>query len=189
MTILIAGLIVFLGAHIFVTMRELRLAAIDKLGDGGYRIAFSIVSLIGLALIIYGYGAYRASGYIPVWNPPRGMAHAAIPLVWIAFVCVSAAYTPAGKIKQTLKHPMLVGVKTWALAHLLANGDLGSMILFGSFLAWAVYDRISVKRRGGDALPMGTGFGTGDIMALVAGTVLFAAMFWLHPRLIGVPIL
>lgn len=189
MTILIAGLIVFLGAHTFVTMRELRLAAIDKLGDGGYRIAFSIVSLIGLALIIYGYGAYRASGFTPVWTPPRGMAHATIPLVWIAFVCVSAAYTPAGKIKQTLKHPMLVGVKTWALAHLLANGDLGSMILFGSFLAWAVYDRISVKRRGGEALPMGAGFGAGDIMALVAGTVLFAAMFWLHPKLIGVPII
>lgn len=189
MTILIAGLIVFLGAHTFVTMRELRLAAIDKLGDGGYRLAFSIVSLIGFALIVYGFGVYRASGYVKVWNPPRGMAHLAIPLVWIAFVCVTAAYTPTGRIKQTLKHPMLVGLKSWALAHLLANGDLGSIILFGSLLGWAVFDRISVKRRGGDALPMGAGFGAGDVMALLIGSALFAAMFFLHPMLIGVPIL
>lgn len=188
MSILIAGLIVFLGAHLFVTFREMRLAVIDKLGDNAYRLSFSVVALIGLALIAYGYGVYRASGYVPVWDPPRGMAHLAIPLVWIAFVCVTAAYTPVGRIKTTLKHPMLVGVKTWALAHLLANGDLGSIILFGSLLAWAVYDRIAIKRRGGDAMPIGVGFGSGDILAIVIGTILFGLFFGLHRTLIGVPI-
>ena len=189
MSLLIAGLLVFLGIHTFTTLRELRLAAIDKLGDSGYRIVYSVIAFVGLALIVYGYGAYRAAGYIPVWESPRGMNHLAMLLMWIAFICVTAAYTPVGKIKTTLKHPMLVGVKTWALAHLLVNGDLGSMILFGAFLAWAVYDRISEKRRGADPAVMVAGFTSGDIMAIVIGTVLYGLMLWLHPVLIGVAII
>ena len=189
MSLLIAGLLVFLGIHTFTTLRELRLAAIDKLGDSGYRIVYSVIAFVGLALIVYGYGAYRAAGYIPVWEPPRGMNHLAMLLMLIAFICVTAAYTPVGKIKTTLKHPMLVGVKTWALAHLLVNGDLGSMILFGAFLAWAVYDRISEKRRGADPAVMVASFTSGDIIAIVIGTVLCGLMLWLHPVLIGVAII
>ena len=98
-----------------------------------------------------------------------------------------AAYSPAGWIKGTLRHPMLVGVKSWALAHLLANGDLGALILFGAFLAWAIYDRIAVKRRGDLGAPR-SDFTRGDVIALVVGSVAYAAMFWLHPMLIGVPI-
>jgi protein-S-isoprenylcysteine O-methyltransferase Ste14 len=102
-------------------------------------------------------------------------------------VALVAAYAPAGKIKGLLRHPMLVGVKVWALAHLLVNGDLGSIILFGALLAWAVYDRIAVKRRGDKGAPP-SGFTAGDAVSLLAGSALYAAMFWLHPRLIGVPI-
>lgn len=189
MSLLIAGLLVFLGIHSFTTLRELRLAAIDKLGDSGYRIVYSVIAFVGLALIVYGYGAYRAAGYIPVWEPPRGMNHLAMLLMWIAFICVTAAYTPVGKIKTTLKHPMLVGVKTWALAHLLVNGDLGSMILFGAFLVWAVYDRISEKRRGADPAVMVAGFTAGDIMALVIGTVLYGLFLTFHKQLIGVAVI
>jgi uncharacterized membrane protein len=111
-----------------------------------------------------------------------------MPLVWLAFIALAATYSPLGKIKATLRHPMLVAVKTWALAHLLANGDLGGMLLFGTFLAWAVYDRIAVKRRGDVGAPP-SGFTAGDMIAIAVGTIAFLAMFWLHPWLIGVPIL
>lgn len=188
MTLLIAGLIVFLGIHTFTTMREARQGAINKLGEGGYKALYSLIAFIGLALIVYGYSVYRASGYIPVWEPPRGLRHLTMLLVWLSFICVVAAYTPPGKIKAVLKHPMLVGVKTWALAHLLVNGDLGSIILFTALLAWAVYDRISVKRRGGPPPPTVTGIQMGDGLAIAIGTIAFFAMIWLHPKLIGVPI-
>jgi uncharacterized membrane protein len=107
--------------------------------------------------------------------------------VWFAFVALAAAYSPPGKIKGLLHHPMLAGIKAWALAHLLVNGDLGSMILFAAFLAWAVYDRIAVKRRGDTGAPS-SGVTVGDALSLVVGSAAYAAMFWLHPWLIGVPI-
>ena len=119
---------------------------IGRLGENGYKVAYSLLSLLGLILIGVGYDRYRESGYIPVWDPPVWTRHLALLLVWLAFVAFVAAYLP-GRIKGALKHPMMVGIKVWALAHLLANGDLGSMLLFGSLLAWAVVARISVKRR------------------------------------------
>ncbi len=109
--------------------------------------------------------------------------------MWFAFIALAATYSPAGKIKAALRHPMLVSVKAWALAHLLANGDLGALVLFGAFLVWAVYDRIAVKRRGNaGALPVPAPT-RGDAIAIVVGTAAFLAMFWLHSRLIGVAIL
>lgn len=188
MLILILGLALFLGAHSVSTLRETRAGLIAQFGETGYKTAYSAASLVGLVLIVWGFGAYRASGYIPVWTPPKGMAHLAIPLMWIAFVALAAAYAPAGKIKSTLKHPMLVGVKTWALAHLLANGDLGSIVLFGSLLGWAVYDRISLKRRG-DLGPGPTAFGRGDWIAIGAGSAVWLAAFTFHNALIGVRVL
>ena len=189
MAILIAGLIVFLGIHTFTTLREKRQAAINKLGEGGYKIMFSVISLIGLALIVYGFGQYRASGYTQIWDPPRFLRHLVMLLMWMSFIMLVAAYTPIGKIKTTLKHPMLVAVKTWALAHLLVNGDLGSIILFTAFLAWAVYDRISVKRRtAGEPVQTVNGIQMGDGLAIAIGTVAFGAMIWAHPKLIGVSI-
>ncbi|MDB5572719.1 MAG: NnrU family protein [Hyphomicrobiales bacterium] len=185
MGVMILGLIVFLGVHTLTTLRGPRAALIGRLGDMGYKGAYSLVALLGLVLIVYGFGAYRASGYIAVWDPPVWTRHLAAPLVWLAFIALVAAYAPAGKIKGMLKHPMLVGVKTWALAHLLANGDLGSIILFGSLLGWAVYDRIAVKKRGDKGAPPAP-FGTGDWIAIGGGTLAFGAMLMLHPALIGV---
>jgi uncharacterized membrane protein len=184
----ILGLIVFLGAHSFVTMRDRRAALVAKLGLWPYRGLFSLVSIVSLVLLCYGFALYRASGPIAVWYPPAWTRHIVVTLMWPACIMVVAAYIP-GNIKRVLKHPMLVGVKTWAFAHLCANGDLGGMILFGAVLAWAVYDRITLKRRsdaGAPAIPMGGG--KNDIIAIVIGTILYLALgFVFHPIVIGLP--
>jgi uncharacterized membrane protein len=188
LAILILGLIVFVAPHVFVTRREARAALIARIGEGPYKGLFSLVSIVGLVLIVWGYGAYRASGWIPIWSPPTWTRHLAALLMWPAIVLIVAAYIP-GNIKLRLKHPMLAGVKLWALAHFLANGDLGSILLFGGILAWAVYDRISLKRRtdpGAPPIPVG-GWGN-DVAALAIGTLLYLALaFWFHPLVIGVP--
>jgi uncharacterized membrane protein len=184
----ILGLVVFLGAHVFVSMRDERAALISKVGLGPYRGLFSLVSIIGLVLICYGFAKYRAAGLIPVWYPPPWTRHIVEGLMWPASIMVTAAYIP-GNIKRVLKHPMLAGVKTWAFAHLCANGDLGGIILFGSVLAWAVYDRVTLKRRSGPgAPPIPLGGTKNDIIAVVVGTVIYLALgFVFHPAVIGVP--
>jgi uncharacterized membrane protein len=187
MTFLISGLVLFLGVHALTTARDTRAALVARLGDGAYKGLYSLVSAIGLVLIVWGFGRYRSAGYIPVWDPPAWLWPITLVLMWFAFVALVATYAPLGKIKGLLRHPMLVSIKAWALAHLLVNGDLGSMILFGAFLAWAVYDRIAVKRRGDAGAPR-SGFTIGDAISLVVGSAAYAAMFWLHPMLIGVPI-
>ena len=188
LAILILGLIVFIAPHVFVTRREARAGAIARLGEWPYKGLFSLISIIGVILIGWGFARYRASGYIPVWSPPDWTRHVAVALMWPAIVFFVAAYIP-GNIKRTLKHPMLVGVKLWAFAHLLANGDLGSIILFGGILAWAVFDRISLKRRtdpGAPPIPVG-GWGN-DVAAVIVGTLVYLALgFLLHPLVIGVP--
>lgn len=187
MVLLIVGLVVFLGIHTLTTLRGPRAALIGRLGEGGYKGLYSAVSAIGLVLIIWGFGQYRVGGYVQIWNPPAGLRPVTFVLMWFALVALAAAYCPAGKIKGTLRHPMLVAVKAWALAHLLANGDLGALVLFGAFLAWSVYDRIAVKRRG-DTGARTMEVTKGDGIALGIGTVAFVAMFWLHPLLFGLPI-
>jgi uncharacterized membrane protein len=184
----IIGLVIFLGAHVFVTMRDHRAALIAKIGEWPYRGLFSLVSIIGLVLICYGFATYRAAGFIVVWNPPAWTRHIVVALMWPASIMVTAAYIP-GDIKRVLKHPMLVGVKTWAFAHLCANGDLGGMILFGSILAWAVYDRITLKRRGdAGSPPIPVGGRKNDIIAVIVGTIIYLALgFVFHPVVIGVP--
>jgi len=184
----ILGLVVFLGAHVFVTMRDHRAAVVARIGEWPYRGLFSLVSIIGIVLIGYGFAAYRAAGPIAVWYPPGWTRHIVVALMWPASIMIAAAYIP-GNIKRVLKHPMLVGVKTWAFAHLCANGDLGSIVLFGSVLAWAVYDRITLKRRkdaGAPPIPIG---GTrNDIIAIIVGTIIYLALgFVFHPVVIGVP--
>ena len=187
MLALIAGLVVFLGIHTLSTFPEPRAALIGRLGDGPYKGLYSLASAIGLVLIVWGFGRYRSGGYVAVWDPPGWLHPVALVLMWLSFVALAAAYSPAGRRKGMLRHPMLAGVKAWALAHLLVNGDLGSILLFGGLLAWAVYDRISVKRRGQTGAPT-SDFRAGDAIAVIAGSVAYAAMFWLHPLLIGVPI-
>lgn len=189
MPILIAGLVLFLGVHLFTTRRAARAALVDRFGFGPYKIGYSALSLLGLALIAYGFGLYRREGWIDVWYPPVWTRHLALLVVWAAFVCLPAAYLP-GHIKRFLKHPMLVAVKLWASAHLLANGDLGSILLFGGFLVWAVLARISLKRRP-DAVEFAAGpprLGA-DLLAIGAGTLAWYVFArWLHPLLIGVSV-
>jgi uncharacterized membrane protein len=189
LVVLVLGLAVFLGMHVFVTRRAARAALIARIGEWPYKGLFSLVALLGLVLIVWGFGHYRAAGYIQVWVPPTWMRHVTVALVWPAIILVTAAYIP-GNIKRKLKHPMLAGVKLWAFAHLLANGDLGSIILFGSILAWAVFDRISLKHRAdacAPSIPVG-GWGN-DLIAVVVGTILYLALgFVFHPLFIGVPV-
>ncbi len=187
MTLMIAGLVLFLGVHTLTTMRDARAALMGRLGEGPYKGLYSLLSAAGLVLIVWGFGRYRAAGYIPLWDPPHWLHPIALVLLWISFVSIATAYSPSGKVKGLLRHPMLVGVKAWALAHLLVNGDFGSLILFGAFLIWAVYDRIAVKRRSDAGAPP-AGFAPGDAIALAVGSAAYIAMFWLHPWLIGVPI-
>ncbi len=184
----ILGLAVFLGIHVFVTMRDRRAAVVTRIGEWPYRGLFSLVSIIGIVLIGYGFAAYRAAGPIMVWYPPGWTRHIVVALMWPASIMVAAAYIP-GDIKRVLKHPMLAGVKTWAFAHLCANGDLGGIILFGSVLAWAVYDRITLKRRkDAGAPPIPVGGTKNDIIAIVVGTLIYLALgFVFHPIVIGVP--
>ena len=192
MILMLAGLAIFMAAHVFTTMRERRGDLIVSLGETRYKALYSIVSLFGFALIVKGYGDYRAAGMIPVWDPPVALRHLVLLLMWPAFIFLAAAYAPAGKIKRMVKHPMLLAIKIWATAHLLANGDLGSIVLFGSFLAYAVYDRIAVKKRGEDAAIAAyapASFGKGDLIALVGGTIAYGAMFKAHGWLIGVPVI
>ena len=132
---------------------------------------------------------YRATGWINVWNPPAALKHITVALMLPAVILVVASYI-RGRIYTTLKHPMLTGIKLWAAAHLLANGDLGSIVLFGSFLAWAVFDRISLKHRtdaGAPPIPVG---GPGnDLIAIAVGIVAYLALaFAFHPVVIGVPV-
>jgi uncharacterized membrane protein len=133
MAILILGLVLFLGIHSLTTMRTTRAAMIGRLGEGPYKGLYSLVSAVGLVLIVWGFGRYRGAGYIQVWNPPFAIFHPiALVLLWFAFVALASAYAPPSRIKSVLRHPMLVAVKAWALSHLLVNGDLGSMLLFGA---------------------------------------------------------
>src|SRR6266702_5864692 len=121
--VMILGLVLFLGVHTLTTQRELRAGFIASMGEGGYKIAYSLASLAGLVLIVWGFGHYRATGWIDVWHPPTAFKHIAVALMLPAVIMVVASYI-RGRIYTTLKHPMLTGVKLWAAAHLLANGDL-----------------------------------------------------------------
>ncbi len=184
----ILGLVVFLGAHVFVTMRDRRAALIAKIGEWPYRGLFSLVSIIGLGLICYGFASYRDAGPIEIWYPPLWTRHIVVVLMWPASIFIAAAYI-RGNIQRKLKHPMLVAIKTWAFAHLCANGDLGGILIFGSVLVWAVYDRITLKRRAdAGAPPIAEGGGKNDIIAVIVGTIIYLALgFVFHPVVIGVP--
>jgi uncharacterized membrane protein len=188
LAIMILGLAIFLGVHLLTTMRPQRAALIGRLGENGYKGLYSLVSAVGLALIVYGFARYRAHEWIALWSPPTWTKHLAALLVLFAMIMLVASYA-RGHIYMTLKHPMLAGVKLWALAHLMANGDLGSVILFGSVLAWAVIDRISLKRRTDPgAPPIPVGGMRNDVIAVFGGIALYAVLgWWFHPYVIGVP--
>ena len=189
MLVLIVGLVLFLGVH-SATILGIKPQLVQKHGAQTYKLGYTGVSLAGLVLIIYGFGLYRQTAWMQVWTPPRGMNHLAILLMLFAMIALASTYLP-GEIKRRLKHPMLVAVKIWALAHLLANGDLGSMVLFGSFLAWAVVLRIVLKRtQPGAGMDIAPGWVANDWKAAGIGVAVWAVFgFLLHPLLIGVSVL
>lgn len=188
MAILILGIVVFLGVHsVRIVAPQFRDGVIAQRGLGPWKGVYSLVALVGLVLIVWGYGMARQTAPI-LYDPPLWTRHLNLLLMFFAFVALMASQFPAGRIAAALKHPMLVAVKIWAFGHLLANGDLAALFLFGAFLAWAVADRISVKRRGDLGPPPGPL--KWDVAAIAAGLALYlATLFWLHEWLIGVPVL
>jgi uncharacterized membrane protein len=191
MIYLLAGLFVFFGAHAYATFRPRQpvTGPPARLGERGYKGLFSVVAVAGLVLVIWGYAEARPS--LIVWQPPTWTRYLNILLQLIAFPVLFAAYTPTGHIKKSVKHPMLVGVKIWALGHLLANGELNSILLFGSFLAYGVLDRIILKKRGdmGPTADVQPNI-TGDLLAVFLGVGLWIAMiFGLHQIVFGMPVL
>jgi uncharacterized membrane protein len=190
LSVMILGLVLFLGIHALTTQRKKRARLVASMGEGPYKGVYSLVSLVGLVLIVWGFAHYRSAEWVQVWTPPTALKHLNIALMLPAVILVVAAYI-RGHIYKAVKHPMLAGVKLWAFGHLLANGDLGGIILFGSFLAWAVFDRISLKRRtdaGGPPIPVG-GW-TNDLIAVAVGVVAYLALaFAFHPVVIGIPVM
>jgi uncharacterized membrane protein len=189
MQLLVIGLIVFLGTHsIAIIAPRWRERGVALLGPLGWRSLYSVLSLTGFVLLIIGYGQARLAPEV-LYVPPLWLRHVAFALMLPVFPLLFAAYLP-GRIKEKLKHPMLAGVKFWALAHLLANGMLADVVLFGSLLAWAVIDRISLKRRvQKPAFPLPPPSSRNDVLAVVLGLAVYAAIvLWLHRWLTGVPL-
>jgi uncharacterized membrane protein len=183
---LIAGLILFLGMHsIAIVAPGLRDRAMLRLGEGAWKGSYGLVSLLGFALIVYGFGIAREHPVV-LYVPPVWLRHVAFLLMLPVFPLLLAAYLP-GRIKTAAKHPMLAAVKFWALAHLLANGMLADVLLFGGFLAWAVFDRISFKRRPPQALRTAPAGRWNDALAVLLGLALYGFFIgWAHLHLFGV---
>lgn len=187
MTLLIVGLVIFLGIHSVGIFAPIwREAQIARLGAIPWKGLYSLISAVGLGLIIYGFGVARQTPVV-LYAPPQWLRHVALLLMVPVFPLFIAAYFP-GRIKAAAKHPMLLSVKFWALAHLLANGTLADVLLFGSFLAWAVADRIAVKRRAVPrVVPGAPPSPLNDAIVLIAGLAIYVlVLLWAHQRLIGV---
>ena len=187
MPVLIVGLVLFLGVHsVAIVAPALRARTIHRLGEGAWKGLYALVSLVGFVLICYGFGLARQAPVV-LYSPPIWLRHVALILMLPVFPLIIAAYLP-GRIKTAAKHPMLAAVKLWAFAHLLANGLLADVLLFGAFLAWAVVDRISLKRRSTPQLlrtaPRGP---LNDVIAVVLGLAIYALLIgWARVRLFGV---
>ncbi|GAC1538885.1 MAG: NnrU family protein [Ramlibacter sp.] len=188
MALLLLGLFLFLGTHLTrVVAGGFRARMLARLGGNGWKGLYALVSLAGLVLLVWGFGQARHSPLV-LWTPPRGMAHLAALLMLLSFVLLAAAYVPRNALKARLHHPMLLGVKTWAVAHLLANGTFADVVLFGAFLAWAVVTFAACRRRDrahGTVYAAGTTRGT--VTAVVVGVAAWAVfVVWAHRWLIGV---
>ena len=185
MAVLIIGLALFLGVHsIALAAPDFRSRAIARMGEGPWKGLYAAVSAVGFVLILYGFHLARQSPVL-LYTPPVWMRHVTALLMLPVFPLFIAAYLP-GRIKAAMKHPMLAAVKFWALAHLLANGTLADVLLFGGFLAWAVTDRISLKRRV-QTVPTISAGRFNDAIAVVLGLALYVFFIaWAHVRLFGV---
>ena len=188
MIVLILGLVIFLGVHsVRIFGENWRSGMVRRLGDGSWKGIYALVSAVGLVLIVWGYGLSRLDPVI-LWSPPIWTRHLAILLNLLAFILFAAFLLPAGKIKARLRHPMLLSIKVWAVAHLIANGTLADVVLFGSFLVWAILDFRAARQRD---RAMGTvrmaGPPRNDALAVVVGAVIWAALVWrVHLWIIGV---
>jgi uncharacterized membrane protein len=187
MALLIVGLVLFLGVHsVAIVSPALRARTIHRLGERAWKGLYALASLAGFVLICYGFGLARQAPVI-LYSPPAWLRHVALIVMLPVFPLALAAYLP-GRIKTAAKHPLLAAVKFWAFAHLLANGMLADVLLFGGFLSWAVLDRISLKRRTAPqalrAAPPGP---WNDVIAVVLGLAIYALLIgWAHVRLFGV---
>ncbi|MBB6484219.1 NnrU family protein [Rhizobium lusitanum] len=188
MALLILGIVLFLGIHLIrVVAPGLRASLIASLGEGGWKIAYSIASIVALIVLIYGFG--QARDMTPIWSPPSWMSHITVLLMLFAMICLAASLLPAGHIATKTKHPMVLSVKIWALAHLLSNGDGAAILLFAAFLAWGVILRISLKRRerAGEISRRPFVSATYDLYAIILGVVAWGLIIWkLHAWIIGV---
>lgn len=186
MTLLILGLLIFLGVHsVSIVAPQWRDAQAARMGEKPWKGLYTLASLAGFVLIVVGYGQARQAPLV-LYVPPVPLRHVAALLMLPVFVLLLAAYLP-GRIKAAAKHPMLAATKLWAVAHLLANGNLADVLLFGGFLAWAVADRISMKRRVQRPLPGAPAGRFNDAIAVLAGLALYAAFVLVgHRWLIGV---
>lgn len=190
MIIMIIGLLIFLGSHsVRIFAENWRQQQIAKRGESGWKLAYSVVAIIGLAIAIYGFGQMRLSP-IYVWYPPMGMNHAVALLMVPAIIMLVAAYVPRNAIKAKLGHPMMLAVKIWALAHLLANGRLGDIIFFVAFLVWAILAFKTAKKRDRLSPPAPVSTSTmATVATVVIGLGVYVVFaFYLHPLLIGVPV-
>ncbi|MGI4815523.1 MAG: NnrU family protein [Janthinobacterium lividum] len=183
----VAGLILFFGSHsVSIVAPAWRDRQEAILGEGAWKGLYSVVSIVGLALMLYGYGMARRAPMV-LYAPPAVLRHLALLLMLPVFPLLIAAYMP-GRIKALTRHPMLLAIQLWALAHVLANGTLNDVLLFGAFLGWAVIDRISVARRSGvRRVPGAPASPWNDAIAVVLGLGLYAfVLLWAHARVIGV---
>ena len=187
MVLFLIGLLLFLGIHsVSIVAPQWRLAQVERRGAGAWKGLYSVVSLLGFLLMLYGYGLARTSPAM-LWTPPAFLRHVTWLLMLPVFPLLLAAYLP-GRIRVVTKHPMLLAVKIWATAHLLANGSWVDVVLFGSFLAWAVLDRISLKRRDAALAPRAaSGWTLNDTLSIVIGLVLYGVfVVWGHRWVVGV---
>ena len=190
MAMLILGIVIFLGIHLIPAVAPtLREQLGERLGQMGWRAIHSVAALVGLYLIAVGYGESRMAPVF-LWTPPAFLSHLTALLMLVAFIFLAAAWVPENAIKKRVGHPMLLAVKTWAIAHLLVNGNLADLLLFGSFLAWGVLSFILHRRadRASGLSRVGQSRGASTVITLVLGVVLTGLFaLWLHPILIGVP--
>jgi uncharacterized membrane protein len=188
MLVLILGVLLFLGVHsIRIVADSWRTAQIGKMGASAWKGIYTVVSLLGFGLIIWGFGMARAEPMV-IWSPPVWTRHVAGTLMIVAFILLVAAYVPGSGIKARIGHPMLAATKTWALAHLMANGTLADILLFGAFLIWAVVAFINSRKRDRTAGVTYPKLGPmRDVIAVVVGVIAWAVFaFYAHVRLIGV---
>jgi uncharacterized membrane protein len=188
MLVLILGLAIFLGVHsIRMFADDWRSAQIARLGENGWKALYTVASLVGFVLIVWGYGIARG-GATWLWLPPVGVRHLTGLLTAISFVLIAASYVPANRIKALVGHPMVAGVIVWALAHLLANGTLHAVVLFGAFRVWSFVNFVASRardRKAGVRYPAGKT--RGDAIAVAAGIAIWAVFaLFLHGWLIGV---